>query len=231
MAGRFGDSLNTSQGLRTYHSSVSNTQLHDQLVRFWQLENIDNSNNYTDEELRCENDFLQSIARNSQGRYVVKLPFKQSMLNRLGNSRDIALKHLNGLERRFDRDPNLRDQYTLFLQEYLALGHMRQVQDEEGRAFYLPHHYIFKNASQSNNIRVVFDVSSKSTTRISLNDALIAGPVVQQDLITILLRFRIFHYVFTADIIKMYRQILVDPAHMRYQRILWRNNPHDDQNL
>lgn len=24
----------------------------------------------------------------------------------------------------------------------------------------------------------------------------------------------------------MYRQILVDPAHTRYQRILWRDNPH-----
>ncbi|XP_044756884.1 uncharacterized protein LOC123315299 [Coccinella septempunctata] len=34
-------------------------------------------------------------------------------------------------------------------------------------------------------------------------------------------------YVFTADIRQMYRQILVDPVHRKYQRILWRFSPSD----
>lgn len=76
-------------------------------------------------------------------------------------------------------------------------------------------------------IRVVFDASCKTTTGISLNDALMVGPVVQQDLISILIRFRFFSYVFSADIIKMYRQVMVDPSQTHLQRILWRNDPAD----
>jgi len=38
------------------------------------------------------------------------------------------------------------------------------------------------------------------------------------------MRFRFFIYVITADIIKMYRQILMHPSQTRLQRILWRNN-------
>jgi len=48
------------------------------------------------------------------------------------------------------------------------------------------------------------------------------GPLVQQDLISILMRFRTF---ITADIVKMFRQILVDPSQTCLQRILWRSNP------
>lgn len=54
------------------------------------------------------------------------------------------------------------------------------------------------------------------------------GPVVQQELISILIRFRFFMYVFSADVIKMYRQILVDPSQVRLQRILWRDDPAKD---
>ena len=53
---------------------------------------------------------------------------------------------------------------------------------------------------------------------------LLVSPVVQQDLISIILRFRTFAYAFTADIVKMYRQILVCSSQTRLQRILWREN-------
>lgn len=48
------------------------------------------------------------------------------------------------------------------------------------------------------------------------------GPVLQQDLFSIVTRFRFHNYVLTADISKMYRQILVNPSQRQYQRILWR---------
>jgi len=38
------------------------------------------------------------------------------------------------------------------------------------------------------------------------------------------MRFRFFVYVITADIIKMYQQILVHPSQTRLQRILWRDD-------
>lgn len=91
---------------------------------------------------------------------------------------------------------------------------MQLVDENETRnatcEFYLPHHPDFKETSATTKLRVVFDGSCKSDSGISLNDILLVGPVVQSDLISILLKFRTFKYVFTADIEKMYRQILIN---------------------
>lgn len=72
--------------------------------------------------------------------------------------------------------------------------------------------------------RVVFDGSAKTANGVSLNDNLLSGPKLQQNLFSILVRFRSHRYVLSADISKMYRQILVDPVDRDFQRILWRDN-------
>lgn len=103
--------------------------------------------------------------------------------------------------------------------------------DENLTSFYLFHHCVFKGSDQSSKLRVIFDASCKSSTGLSLNDALMVGPVIQHDLISILMRFRTFRYVIAADIIKMYRQVLLDPSQTRLQRILWRSNPETEPSV
>lgn len=231
LAGRMTQGPNITRRVQSMHALVSNDQLNEQLTHFWQLETIERANNLTADENICEQHFLDNVSRNAQGRYVVKLPFKDQVAAKIGDTREIALKRLRGLEKRLARDPNRKSQYTRFLDEYEALGHMRQVSntnDKEHEAFYLPHHCVFKSTAESSKIRVVFDASCKSSTGISLNDALRAGPVIQQDLFSILIRFRMFIYALVADIIKMYRQILVHPSQTCYQRILWRESPAND---
>ncbi|XP_055527419.1 uncharacterized protein LOC129720032 [Wyeomyia smithii] len=56
----------------------------------------------------------------------------------------------------------------------------------------------------------------------SLNDALRVGPVLQDDLLSIILRFRTYPVAVAADIEKMYRQVLMQPCDVPYQKILWR---------
>lgn len=90
--------------------------------------------------------------------------------------------------------------------------------------YYLPHHCVLKTTSETTKLRVVFDGSCRSTSGVSLNDVLVVGPTVQQDLFSIILRFRTFKIAFTADITKMYRQILIDPTQTRLQRVLWRDD-------
>lgn len=194
VAGRLGNSAQSSSRLHSFHASITN--VHDQLNRFWQLEGtVSQSDSYTIEENLCKQHFLDNVSQNSQGRYVVKLPVKEHLINKLGDSRDIALKGLKSLENRFTRDPELRDKYAKFIHEYIALGHMRLVDsppDENSANFYLPHHFVFKKTNQGSKLRVVFDASCKSAIGISLNNTLLVGPVVQQDLTSILMRFRTF---------------------------------------
>jgi hypothetical protein len=91
--------------------------------------------------------------------------------------------------------------------------------------YYLPHHAVYKNSLDSKKIRVVFDASAKSNNGKSLNDNILVGQQLQQDLLEILIRFRTHQYVLNADITKMYRQIKISEHDKDYQRIIWRDNP------
>lgn len=61
----------------------------------------------------------------------------------------------------------------------------------------------------------------------SLNDILQVGPVIQQELLDIITRFRQHRCIITGDIEKMYRQVLVAEKHRNLQAILWRPNPNE----
>ena len=106
---------------------------------------------------------------------------------------------------------------------------MTPVTLHDGRqpCYYLPHHPVFRESSTTTKTRVVFDGSAKSSNGLSLNDILQVGPTVQPDLYSTVLRFRTHQICFTADIAKMYRQILIHPQDRDLQRILWRYSPDD----
>ncbi|XP_018401691.1 PREDICTED: uncharacterized protein LOC108778879 [Cyphomyrmex costatus] len=101
--------------------------------------------------------------KNQDGRFVVKLPIKEHIIGELGSSRDIAFKRLRNIERRFERDPSLKLQYTEFMNEYLVSRHTKVANEQLEEDFYLPHHCVFKGSDRSSKIRVVFDASCKVT--------------------------------------------------------------------
>ena len=139
----------------------------------------------------------------------------------LGTTRLSAERSLHAIERRLERDPVLMAQYHTFMKEYDDLGHMEPVKSQERKTtcYFLPHHPVFKETSTTTKTRVVFDGGAKTSNGLSLNDILQVGPTVQQDLYSIVLRFRTHQVCFTADIAKMYRQIIVHPEDRNLQRI------------
>ncbi|GJQ72036.1 hypothetical protein Trydic_g14402 [Trypoxylus dichotomus] len=124
-------------------------------------------------------------------------------------------------------NPQLKEMYTNFMEEYETLGHMTKLEsvDNTKPCYYLPHHGVFKESSLTTKLRVVFDASAPSSSGFSLNDIQLVGPTIQEDLFSILIRFRQHTYVVSADIAKMYRQVLIDPKYRCLQRILWRSDP------
>ena len=92
------------------------------------------------------------------------------------------------------------------MQEYETLRHMMKIrQGITTEGYYLPHHSVRKENSLTTKLRVVFDASAKTSTGLSLNDALMTGPTIQDDLFTILTKFRKHKFVLTVDITKMYQ--------------------------
>lgn len=71
-------------------------------------------------------------------------------------------------------------------------------------------------------VRVVFDASSKANNNVSLNDELLVGPRLQQNLRHILMRWRSHKVCIIADIVKMYRMVRVASEDTDFQRLVWR---------
>ncbi|XP_062713939.1 uncharacterized protein LOC134290759 [Aedes albopictus] len=214
----------------TQVNCVAIESLNETVKRFWEIEEVEVCSAPTGEEEECEELFRNSYQRDVNGRYIVKLPIRENV-HELSDNRTLALRRFFFLERRLLKDPELRLQYSNFIEEYKSLGHCKEVveaHDVPGQMkYYMPHHAVYRPSSTSTKLRVVFDASAKPVSGVSLNDVLKIGPVVQNDLISILLRFRKHPFVFTADIQKMYRQILIDPEQTSLQRIFWRSNPTD----
>ncbi|XP_037915021.1 uncharacterized protein LOC119653933 [Hermetia illucens] len=72
--------------------------------------------------------YQSTTVREPNGRYLVALPFKDdNKVPPLGNSRNKALIIYKQLEKRLNRDPKLKKAYNEVQQEYLYLGHMKEV--------------------------------------------------------------------------------------------------------
>ncbi|XP_055623489.1 uncharacterized protein LOC129766915 [Toxorhynchites rutilus septentrionalis] len=185
---------------------------------------------YSVEETACEEHFRRTITRNPDGRYVVRLPLKQEVLLGLVDNRRTALRRFHHLEGRLIRNTEQHQQYRTFLEDYYALGHMQHVFDHENPprpCYHLPHHAVIREDSSTTKLRVVFDASCKTPNGPSLNDALMVGPIVQEELRSIIMRSRTHQVMLIADIKQMYRQVLVDNQDTPLQRIVWRSSPNN----
>ncbi|GFT21618.1 uncharacterized protein TNCV_617221 [Trichonephila clavipes] len=216
---------------------INGTNIDNQLKQFWELEEIPNVKDkiLTSEEQFVETHYQNTYACNSEGRFVVKLPFYKSN-SELGDSKPAAISRLLEMERKFKNNPDFEKQYKEFKNEYESLGHMSLVNSNshtlDKDLNFLPHHAVIKSSSTTTKLRVVFDaslsLSCKTTNGASLNSFLGVGPKLQRDIFEILFNLRIPKIVFTANIGKIYRQILVADEDQKYQQILWRNNRNEN---
>ncbi|KAL0829413.1 hypothetical protein ABMA28_004186 [Loxostege sticticalis] len=204
----------------------------DEITKFWEVEGIhENSSNMSEQEQFCEDLYQTTTKRLDTGRYQVALPMKQGFEELLGTSKPKAIMQFKQLEKRMAKNNALSNAYCNFMQEYLDLGHMRTAEATDDMTSmptcYLPHHGVLNMDSTSTKFRTVFNASSKTSSGHSLNDLMECGPNLQQDLQGLILLWRTHKYVITADIEKMFRQILIREQDTHLQTIVWRSSPQD----
>ncbi|XP_062713792.1 uncharacterized protein LOC134290632 [Aedes albopictus] len=226
VCGKISDPALDPPAVQTSHICTDDL-LDKQLERFWEIDNFDVGRSYTPDEQRCEDHFQQTVGRDTDGRYIVRLPLREDMLPMLGDSYQLAFRRLQSMEKKFAVDEGLRIAYHEFLEEYESLGHMEEVNPRASRnpQFFLPHHAIHRPESSTTKTRVVFDGSCRSSTSLSLNEVLFVGPTVQPALYSTVINIRLPRYAVTADAEKMFRQIWVHPDDRKYQQILFRKDP------
>ncbi|GFW09608.1 integrase catalytic domain-containing protein [Trichonephila clavipes] len=97
---------------------------------------------------------------------------------------------------------------------YEDLGHMEEVKEDilPNPHYYIPHQAVLRPDKSTTKLRVVFNASAKTSNGISLNDTLLKGGTVQNELWCTLLRFRKRIIAFSANVKKMYRQVKIHPS-------------------
>ena len=192
--------------------------------RFWESEEISSPKKVDPEEIYCEDFFQKTHYRNSDGKYVVRLPFKE-VTYPLSSNRPSALKRFINLEKRLISQPDAYLAYKKFFYEYENLSHMKVATSHVD--YILPHFAVFKQSSTT-AVRAVFDASSVDSNGQSLNSNLCIGPKLQSELPNIIDSFRSHNVVVCCDLVKMYRNVLLDPQDCIHQHIFWRNSSNEE---
>jgi hypothetical protein len=166
--------------------------IHNVLMLNWKLENPAEAEfEWSKEELFAKKTFNKTTIKGKDNKYIVRFLFIESP-ETLGDTLQIALKRLAQTERQIARQPKLGECYQEFISEYKRLGHLAEVnQDDLKEKFpvYLPHHKVIRESSSTTKLHVVFDASAKSSNLKSLNNIIAVGPIKQESLLVILLRF------------------------------------------
>lgn len=116
------------------------------------------------------------------------------------------------------------------MKEYINLGHMSRINNLSPLKtyYFLPHHGVQRESSLTTKLRVVFDASCPTDNGLSLNDIILIGATIQDELFSIFLRFRQHPIIIRADIEKMYRMMNVYERFRSFQGIYWCADPSEN---
>ena len=132
------------------------------------------------------------------------------------------MTRLNQLKRKLIRNNTYRNEYTHYMQEMPDLGHAERALDtKDGPEWYIPHHGVYH--PRKKQLRVVFDRSARFQGS-SLNDQLVVGPDLINNLVGVLCSFRQHPIAIMCDIEKMFHQFRVNKEHRDLLRFLWWEN-------
>ncbi|XP_062714227.1 uncharacterized protein LOC134290998 [Aedes albopictus] len=143
---------------------------------------------------------------------------------RLPDSFPMALRRLQCLRKRMDKDPQLADALNQKIIDLVEKNYARKLTDDElsesfARTWYLP---IFPvtNPNKPGKIRMVWDAAAVAHG-VSLNSVLLKGPDQLCELFTILVQFREGRIALTGDVREMFLQVRMRPDDQQCQRFLW----------
>ena len=94
--------------------------------------------------------------------------------------------------------------------DHAELVPIDELQRPTGTVYYFPMHGVMKDSSTTTKLRVGFDASAKTNTGFALNDLLIPGPSLYPSLSTVLNRFRCYRIGLSADISKMFCEVVLN---------------------
>ena len=167
------------------------------------------------------------IKKLPSGNYEIPLPWKRSNFTMPNNMSKVEMQ-LRSLRRKLLSNEDFYQDYKTFMKEMRDRDFVEPIPSEEinatpGKVWYIPHHGVYHK--QKNKLRVVFNCSAIYDGHC-LNDELLQGPDLTNNLVGVLIRFREGKVSFCGDIEKMFYMVKVPKEDSNFLRFLW--YPNDD---
>lgn len=162
------------------------------------------------------------------GRYKVSWPWQEDG-TLLSENHGLALGRFKSLINRLMSNSMLELQNGNIIEDQLQQGIIEKVPNQRNqfRKHYIPHYPVINPIKTTTKVKIVYDDFAKTREENkSLNDCLYKGPVMLQDLIGILLRFRLNKIALVSDIENAFLQVSLTEESRDVTRFLWLKNRH-----
>ena len=157
------------------------------------------------------------------GQYQVALPWKESH-DALPDNYHFSKKRLFSLLHRLKQKISILKEYDTIIRDQLSQGIVEVVDDGECQSVsvsnYIPHFAVIRQDKETSKLRIVYDALARADGP-SLNDCLCTGLKFGQNIMDIVLQFRVHNIALAADIEKAFLMISVSETDRDVLRFLW----------
>ncbi|XP_058456561.1 uncharacterized protein LOC131433958 [Malaya genurostris] len=215
--------------------SDSDREMNEQLRNYFALENfgvtVPSAILESSDEKRAKQILKETTRRTQSG-----IGFETGLLWNTDNpefpdSYLMAVRRMESLERRLEREPVLRENVRKQIADYVQKGYAHKASIIEltsvdvCRTWYLPLGVV-TNPNKPGKIRLIWDAAAK-VGGISFNSKLLKGPDLLSPLPQVLSQFRQFPVAVCGDIMEMFHQIKIRFPDCQSQRFLFRDHATD----
>ena len=212
-------------------AAVSNEELHEMFKKEWDkyAEGFqdESKQSYSAKELQAIEKLKKETRVMPNGRTRAPILWDGER-PKLKNNRHMVLQRLKSLHKsKLLGTPERMEAYNRCFLEWEALGIIEECEPgtgEEQNYYYAAHFPVFKD-SPTTPCRPVFDLKSRYNNTKSINECILSGPNLAQDLRVILTKVRQKKFMLIADVVKMFLQLEMEPEDCDMHRFLWSKDP------
>ncbi|XP_058816807.1 uncharacterized protein LOC131680103 [Topomyia yanbarensis] len=224
----YGKQINGSTAVTRLHvhsEEIGNRELHELMRQYYNVEEAAVATLLESEDDKRARAILEKTTRRVGGGFETGLLWKYDR-PLFPNSYPMAVRRMQSLEKRLDKEPSLRERVNVLITEYESKGYAHRITQREaestipGREWYLPLG-IVRNPKKPEKIRLIWDAAAR-VNGVSLNDMLLKGPDMLTSLFAVLLRFRQKPVAVCGDIREMFHQIRIISQDRQSQRFVYR---------
>ncbi|XP_062699137.1 uncharacterized protein LOC134284320 [Aedes albopictus] len=218
----------SGSGYVNVHQKITNEDLHDLLRNHYAVEESVVTVQLESAEDRRAREILERTTKRVGECFETGLLWKTDNPS-FPDSYPMALRRLQQLERKLEKNPNLQKNVSKQIVEYQEKGYAHLATQDElaatdpKKVWYLPLNVVL-NPNKPGKVRLVWDAAA-TVQGVSLNSQLLKGPDMLVPLVAVIIGFREHRVAVGGDLREMYHQIKIVDQDKQFQRFLFRDNP------